>query len=49
MSIHDKRDLAFSLAKENHGDQKYAALWGAAAVLLSEKDLDVIIKVMEMK
>ena len=51
MSIHEKRDLAYALAKEAYGDtgQTYAALWGSASVLLSEKDLDVIIKVMEKK
>jgi len=48
MNKYELRDLAFSLAKESHGDQKYAALWGAAAVLLSEKDLEIIVKVMEM-
>jgi hypothetical protein len=48
MTKHELRELAFNLAKENHGDQKYAALWGAAAVLLSEKDLEIIVKVMEM-
>ena len=49
MTKHELRELAFNLAKENHGDQKYAALWGAAAVLLSEKDLQIVVKVMEMK
>ena len=51
MSTHEKRDLAYALAKEKYGDtgHTYAALWGSASVLLSERDLDVIIKVMENK
>jgi hypothetical protein len=49
MSINDKKDLAYALAKEAHGIQAFAALWGSASVLLTEKDLDVIIKVMENK
>jgi hypothetical protein len=49
MSIHEKRDLAYALAKANYGDQAIAALWGSASVLLTEKDLDIIIKVMEKK
>jgi hypothetical protein len=51
MSIHDKRDLAYALAKEKYGESNhtYAALWGSASVLLSERDLDVIIRVMEKK
>lgn len=49
MSIHEKRDLAYALAKEKYGDtgHTYAALWGSASVLLSEKDLDTVIRVME--
>jgi hypothetical protein len=49
MSTHEKRDLAYALAKEAHGDNAWAALWGSASVLLTEKDLDVIIRVMEKK
>jgi hypothetical protein len=49
MTKYELRELAFDLAKENHGTDKYAALWGAASVLLSEKDLKIIVKVMEMK
>jgi hypothetical protein len=49
MTKYELRELAFDLAKENHGTHKYAALWGAAAVLLSESDLEMIVKVMEMK
>ena len=47
MDTYDKRQLAYALAKEAHGIQAFAALWGSASVLLSDKDLDVIIKVME--
>ena len=49
MTKYELRELAFDLAKENHGTDKYAALWGAASVLLSESDLEIIVKVMEMK
>jgi hypothetical protein len=51
MDTYDKRQLAYDLAKEKYGDtgHTYAALWGSASVLLTEKDLDVIIKVMEKK
>jgi len=49
MSLQDKRDLALALAKENFGDHAYAAVWGSASVLLTEKDLDIVIKVMEKK
>jgi hypothetical protein len=47
MDKHDKRELAYALAKEKYGDNAHVALWGSAGVLLSDKDLDVIIKVME--
>jgi hypothetical protein len=43
----EKRDLAISLAKEKYGDNYLSGLWGCAGVLLSEKDFDVIISVME--
>jgi hypothetical protein len=49
MDKYDKRELAYSLAKEAHGVLAHSALWGSASVLLTEKDLDVIIKVMEKK
>ena len=51
MSSQDKRDLAYALAKEQYSDNAhaYAALWGSASVLLSEQDLDIVIKVMENK
>jgi hypothetical protein len=47
MDKQDKRDLAYKLALEKYGDNAYVALWGSAGVLLSDKDLDVMIKVME--
>jgi len=47
MTNYELRELAVSLAKENHGTDSYAALWGAASVLLSDKDLEVIVRVME--
>ena len=47
MSKDEKIDLAVSLAKEKYGDNWLAGLWGSSRVLLSEKDLDVIINVMK--
>jgi hypothetical protein len=41
------RDEAIRLSKEKYGDNWLAGLWGSASVLLSEKDLDTIIRVME--
>jgi hypothetical protein len=46
-NTYDKRQLAYELAKEAHGVQACAALWGSASALLTEKDLDIVIKVME--
>jgi len=47
MSNYDKRELAYELAKEKYGIHAHSALWGSAAVLLTDKDLDTIIRVME--
>jgi hypothetical protein len=47
MDKQDKRDLAVKLAKEKYGDNYLSALWGSAGALLTETDLDVMIKVME--
>ena len=47
MILQEKRDLAVTLAKEYYGDNYLSALWGSASVLLTEKDLDIIVKVME--
>jgi hypothetical protein len=47
MNKYELRELAVSLAKENHGTDKYAVLWGAASVLLTENDLKVIVSVLE--
>ena len=49
MNTQEKRDLAIKLAKEQYGDMYLAGLWGCASVLLTEKDFDVIISVMEKK
>ena len=46
MDTYDKRQLAYALAKENFGEHAWAALWGSASVLLSDNDLDIVIKVM---
>lgn len=42
-------DEATRLAKEKYGDNYLAGLWGCAGVLLTEKDFQVIINVMEDK
>jgi hypothetical protein len=47
MDTYDKRQLAYALAKEKYAENAHAALWGSASVLLSEKDLDTVIRVME--
>jgi hypothetical protein len=47
MNKYELRELAVSLAKENYGTDKYAVLWGAASVLLTENDLKVIVSVLE--
>ena len=49
MDTYDKRQLAYALAKEQYGEHAHSALWGSASVLLSEKDLDTVIRVMEKK
>ena len=47
MTKYELRELAVSIAKEKHGTDKYAFLWGAASVLLSDNDLQVILNVLE--
>ena len=47
MNKDEKLDLAVKLAKEKYGEQWLAGLWGCASVLLSEKDFEVIARVME--
>ena len=41
------REQAVTMAKEKYGDNYLAGLWGCAGVLLTEKDFQVIINVME--
>ena len=47
MSLQEKKDLAVNLAKEKYGENHLSGLWGCASVLLTEKDFDTIIRVME--
>jgi hypothetical protein len=47
MTIYEKRELAYKLAKEKYAENAHSALWGSASVLITEKDLDTIIRVME--
>jgi hypothetical protein len=47
MDNYDKAELAYKLAKEKYGDNALSALWGSSRVLLTEKDLDTVIRVME--
>ena len=42
------KDIA-SIAKEKHGDNWLAYLWGASQVLLNEKDLQIILDLLEDK
>ena len=39
------KDIA-TLAKEKHGDNYLAWLWGASQVLLNEKDLEIILELL---
>ena len=47
MNEYELREKAYELAKEKYAENAHAALWGSASVLISEKDLDTVIKVME--
>lgn len=47
MNKYELRDKAIELAKERYGNDYLSALWGSASVLLTEKDLQIIINVME--
>jgi hypothetical protein len=47
MDKYELRELVYSLAKEKHGNDRYAVLWGCASVLLSNDDLQVIANVLE--
>ena len=47
MTKDEKIAMCSKLAKEKYGDQWLAGLWGSAQVFISERDLDLIIKVME--
>jgi hypothetical protein len=38
---------AVSVAKEKHGDNWIAYLWGASQVLLNEKDLQIILETLQ--
>jgi hypothetical protein len=40
------KDVA-SLAKEKHGDNWIAYLWGASQILLNEKDLQIILETLK--
>jgi len=40
------KDIA-TLAKEKHGNNYLAWLWGASQVLLNEKDLQMILELLE--
>lgn len=47
MTKNELREQAVTMAKEKYGDNWLAGLWGCAGVLLTEKDFQVIISVME--
>lgn len=47
MTRDEKIAMCSKLAKEKYGEHWLAGLWGTSQVLLSEKSLDSILKVME--
>ena len=47
MNTQELRDEAVKLAKEKYGSDYLSALWGSASVLLTDRDLEVIVRVME--
>ena len=47
MNTQELRDEAVKLAKEKYGENWLAGLWGCAGVLLTDRDLEVIVRVME--
>jgi hypothetical protein len=47
MNEYELREKAYELAKEKYGENAHAALWGSASVLLTKKDLETVVRVME--
>jgi hypothetical protein len=49
MTKDEKIAKVTKLAKEQFGDNYLACLWGSSRVLLSDKDLNIILSVLEKK
>jgi hypothetical protein len=49
MTIEQKHEQAFQLAKIKYPDSPYAALWGSALVFLTEEQIQKIVNVLEVK
>ena len=49
MTKDEKIEKITTMAKAQYGDHWLAVLWGSSRVLLSDKDLNIIIKVLENK
>jgi hypothetical protein len=49
MTIQQKHEQVFHLAKEKYPESAYAALWGTASVFLTEEQIEKMIQVLEMK
>jgi len=47
MNEYELREKAYELAKEKYGIHAHSALWGSASVLLTKKDLETVVRVME--
>jgi hypothetical protein len=49
MTIQEKHEQVFQLAKEKYPESPYAALWGTASVFLTEEQIEKMVQVLEMK
>jgi hypothetical protein len=49
MTKDEKIEKITNMAKKEYGDNWLAVLWGSSRVLLSDKDLNIIISVLEKK
>ena len=49
MTIEQKHEQVFQLAKEKYPESAYAALWGTISVFITEEQLEKMIKALEAK
>ena len=49
MTKDEKIEKITTMAKAQYGDNWLSVLWGSSRVLLSDKDLNIIISVLEKK